>query len=427
MYFRQILDSAFQDRARKPDFSALLKKTDAAIEALKAAKESGERPLLALPEREDDLAIIEKIASELRKFSRLVVIGAGGASLGGQALCSLKRNPAVAHRVIFLDNIDPTTTDALLKALNLKDTAFLTISKSGATAETLSQALAIFDVARKTLGGDAAKHFFALTTPGANPLRDLAARYGWPCFEHDPKLGGRFSVLSLVGLIPAAVEGVDLKALRKGALSALNDTFARGGESEAAKGAALMVTWMNAGYDVNVFMPYADNLRTLGLWYLQLWSESIGKDGKGSTPALAIGATDQHSQLQLYLGGPRNKSFTLLLPDTKGKGLALPAELGTMPDLNYLAGHTLGNVMEAEQHATATTLIRHKHPVRIFEMNDVNEESFGALLMHFMLETILSAPLMGVNAFDQPAVEEGKQLVRDHLSGAPAKEKVSHG
>jgi glucose-6-phosphate isomerase len=411
MRYRQIFASATTP-------AALQEKTAEVIASLKKAKEAGELPSLVLPERTDDLAGIEAIANEFRAFAYLIVIGAGGASLGGQALTALKHHPLEVPKVLFLDNIDPLTTDRLLDSLALDKTAFLVISKSGETAETLSQALAIFEVAVKTIGAkEAAKRFTAITTPTNNPLRMLAVQHGWRCLDHDPKLGGRFSVLSLVGLIPACVAGLDLRALRRGANQALQDMLARGSESEVAKGAAWLAERMSAECTVNVWMPYSDALRTLGLWYLQLWSESIGKDGKGTTPALAIGATDQHSQLQLYLGGPSDKCFTLLLPQVKGTGLKLPESVGAIPGLSYLTGHTLGDVMEAEQRATAKTFIHHQHPLRMFELDKTDEETMGALMMHFMLETMIAAHLIGVNAFDQPAVEEGKRLVREYLGG----------
>jgi glucose-6-phosphate isomerase len=162
-------------------------------------------------------------------------------------------------------------------------------------------------------------------------------------------------------------------------------------------------------------MPYIDRLAHFGLWFRQLWAESLGKEGKGTTPVRAMGTVDQHSQLQLYLAGPRDKMFTLVALDTAGQGETVAVDLAGDRELAYLAGRRMGDLLDAEQRATATSLIRNGRPTRIFRLTQLNERSLGALLMHFMLETIIAADLLGVNAFDQPAVEEGKILAREYL------------
>ena len=165
-----------------------------------------------------------------------------------------------------------------------------------------------------------------------------------------------------------------------------------------------------------VLMPYVDRLADFGLWFRQLWAESLGKDGKGTTPINALGAVDQHSQLQLYLDGPRDKMFTVIMLDIAGKGPVVSPALANDDALSYLAGHTLGDLMDAEQRATAQTLIEHHRPTRIFRLETLNERVMGALFMHFMLETIIAAHMMDVDPFDQPAVEDGKNLARQYLA-----------
>jgi glucose-6-phosphate isomerase len=168
-------------------------------------------------------------------------------------------------------------------------------------------------------------------------------------------------------------------------------------------------------------MPYVDRLADFGLWYRQLWAESIGKDGQGTTPIRAMGTVDQHSQVQLYLDGPRDKLFSLVFSKCANTGGLVPKELASDPSLAYLAGRTLGDLLDAEQRATAETLINRGCPTRIFRIDQVNEQALGALMMHYMIETVVAAHLMGVDPFDQPAVEDGKILARKYLQESAKK------
>ncbi|MEX2642839.1 MAG: glucose-6-phosphate isomerase, partial [Acetobacterales bacterium] len=169
------------------------------------------------------------------------------------------------------------------------------------------------------------------------------------------------------------------------------------------------------GVAMSVLMPYCDRLGTFAMWYRQLWAESLGKDGMGTTPVKALGAVDQHSQVQLYLDGPRDKLFTLMLLDSAGRGGRV--ESARAPGkLSYLAGRTIGDLMEAEQNATAETLVRNGCPTRVIRLERLDEQALGALTMHYMLETIVAGRLMGVDPFDQPAVEQGKVLAREYLA-----------
>jgi glucose-6-phosphate isomerase len=409
----------------KDELEALLARTRPALERLKAWHRDGGLPLLRLPARREDLAVLGRFAGEVRrKFINLVVLGTGGSSLGGQTLVALADQgfgprPG-APKIHFMDNIDPASFAALFAALDPMRTGILAISKSGGTAETLAQLLLCLDWFGPLLGKAAlGEHFIAITEPKDNALRRVAARHGMRMLEHDPGIGGRYSVLSNVGLLPALVAGLDAAALREGAEAVLGATLAAAEPSHAAPalGAAVNIGLAERrGIGTAVLMPYIDRLAFFGLWFRQLWAESLGKDGKGTTPVRAMGTVDQHSQLQLYLGGPADKLFTLVTLAVAGVGGEMRGALsGDDAELDYLHGHRFGDLLDAEQRATAETLIKNGRPTRLFALPALAEKNLGALLMHFMLETIIAAELLGVDPFDQPAVEEGKVLARQFL------------
>jgi glucose-6-phosphate isomerase len=408
-----------KEGANKASFADALSKAEEAVAKLKVSKADGSLAVLNLPEREDDLALIEETARHISSFKTFVVIGMGGSSYGAKALCALAYNPfalAPAGGTIlhFIDNIDPLTSDRILLGLDLSTTIFAIISKSGDTAETLAHALILIQETQTKLGDKAVRdHFIAITEPKDSALRRLAEQHCMTVLDHDAGIGGRFSVLSNVGLLPAKVAGLNIRAIRKGAAEVIYQTFSAP-ISETAKGAALNYALMQQGRTLAVLMPYCDRLDAFNTWYRQLWAESLGKGGKGTTPMRSLGACDQHSQLQLYLDGPRDKFISLILLGQACKGAALPTL--SDPALAYLSGHTLGDLMEAEQRATAETLTRNQCPLRVFNLKQLDEETMGALMMHFMLETMIMGELLGVNTFDQPAVEEGKKLAREYLA-----------
>ncbi len=400
-----------------------------ALDWLRARHEDGALPLLRLPAQRDDLAALEQVADAFReRFDDVLVLGTGGSSLGGQTLYALADygfGPAQGRpRLTFMDNIDPDGFAALAKAVDYRRLGVIAISKSGGTAETLTQLMTLVSEIAGAVGEDALKrHVVAITEPGERPLRALASRWGLPVFDHDPGVGGRFSVLSLVGLLPAMIAGLDVAAVREGAAAVLDETLGAPDPSASrpAVGAAVSIGLLRAhGLATTVLMPYLDRLAYFGMWYRQLWAESLGKDGTGTTPIRAMGTVDQHSQLQLYLGGPRDKMFTVLTGKVKGTGGRVDKALADSHGLNYLGGRVMGDLLDAEQRATADTLIRKGRPTRVMQIDALNEYSLGALMMHFMLETIVAAHLLGVNAFDQPAVEDGKVLAREYLDAMTA-------
>ena len=318
-----------------------------------------------------------------------------------------------------MDNIDPDGFAALSMAVDYRRLGVIAISKSGGTAETLTQLLTLVPEMSRVVGEDQLKrHIVAITEPGPRTLRALAERWHLPVIDHDPGVGGRFSVLSLVGLLPALVAGLDAAAVRAGAATVLDEALQAPEPvaSRPAVGAAVSIGLLRAhGLATTVLMPYLDRLAYFGMWYRQLWAESLGKNGTGTTPIRAMGTVDQHSQLQLYLGGPRDKMFTVLTGAAKGTGGRVDADLADSQGLGYLAGRTMGDLLDAEQRATADTLKRNGRPTRLMRIDRLNEHCLGALMMHFMLETIIAAHLLGVDAFDQPAVEQGKVLAREYL------------
>jgi glucose-6-phosphate isomerase len=239
-----------------------------------------------------------------------------------------------------------------------------------------------------------------------------------PLLDHDTGVGGRYSALTNVGLLPAAMLGLDIAAVREGAGLALAPVLAKkpAAQVPAALGAALSVALAeNNDKSISVLMAYCDRLQRFTHWYVQLWAESLGKNGKGTTPLAALGPVDQHSQLQLFIDGPRDKLFTVVTVDGAGLGPRIDGELAKLAGEPGFAGKTIGDLVAAEGRATAETLAKNGCPVRTIHVNKLDEESLGALMMHFMLETIIAAHLLGVDAFDQPAVEEGKILAKKYL------------
>jgi len=386
------------------DYTRALTETRPALKRLAAWRDAGSHPFLIYPGKSDDLPVLEEVAQELRdQFRRVVVIGVGGASLGGQAVTALGPNESL----VFFDNPDGARLDATLA--NAAETAYLVISKSGATAETVAQTLL-------ALSRVPAKNFLFVTAPGENPLRQIAGEYGVRVIDHDPDLSGRFSVFSAVGMLPAMVAGLDAAGFRKGASEALAATLdtAEPAQAPPASGAALTLA-LSPRLAAVVFMPYDDRLLPFAHWQRQLWAESLGKDGRGETPVVARGAVDQHSQLQLYLDGPADKLFTMLITDGAQSGPTIAPKMAVQAGADYLAGRSLGDLMRAEFYATRDAICEAGRPLREIAIGKLDEPALGALMMHFMLETVIIALSLNINPFDQPAVERGKQLARDYL------------
>ncbi len=411
MPYRQQIDGCLAETIGagglpRTEFEALCIPAAAALSAIGDDLDAGRLPAFGIVGNDDDLVPLADLAARLRgDFERLVVLGIGGSSLGGRALTALAEAPPLC----FLDNLDARALDNVLGGG--ASTAYLAISKSGGTVETLSQLLACLQAVRLSAGeGELSRRFLLISEPGDNPFRQLAKRYALPILDHDPGIGGRYSVLSLVGLLPALVAGLDAQAVRSGAREALHAALAaaRGDDPAAAApaaGAALAVGLGRQGLTSSVLMPYAGRLADFAEWYCQLWAESLGKQGQGTTPIRALGPVDQHSQLQLYLDGPADKMFSLIGSESRGQGARLDPSALT-GEHGYLAGRSIGDVVAASFAGTTATLTANGRPVRSLHVDAVDEHTLGALFMHFMLETVVAARLFDVDPFDQPAVED---------------------
>lgn len=365
-------------------------------------------------------------ASVRGKFDDVVVLGIGGSALGTIAL----RTALLKHswnalsaderagdpRLHVLDNVDPVTIAALLARVNLARTLWIVISKSGGTAETMSQFLIVH--ARYAAAGLApAANFVFVTDPKQGALRPLAQSLGIRALDIPPNVGGRFSALTPVGILPAALAGIDVRALLAGAAD-----MARRCEpadlSRNPAGAYAVLQWLSDsahGKIINVFMPYSDQLRDLADWFVQLWAESLGKvrrDGTfvGQTPLAALGATDQHSQVQLFMEGPENKTVTFVGVRERGVDLEMSGEFPEVTGVAYLAGHSLAELMDVELRATAGALARRGRPNLSIELERVDAWHVGGLMLLLELATAYAGQLYGVDAFDQPGVELGKQF-----------------
>ena len=299
------------------------------------------------------------------------------------------------------------------------------VSKSGSTAETLSQTMVLLPRLIAAVGSDGLAACVTVISDPPNgsgplsPLRALAGNLGLTILDHRPGIGGRFAALTNVGLLPAAIAGLSPDKIRAGAGAVLDSVLgaATPGDAAPALGAALSVAIAEErGLTQTVMMTYLDRLAPFAAWYRQLWAESLGKEGKGTTPLAAQGTVDQHSQLQLWLDGPADKLFTLVCGHSAGLGPELKPLGGAGPELDWLRGRRLGDLLDAEQAATRDSLVARGHPVRMIEVDGADEVTLGALMMHFTLETILAADLLGVDPFGQPAVEDGKALARQIMA-----------
>lgn len=412
--FSQNIDSALAlvERAK---FDAWSAKAGEAVAQIANAPTPEMTAMFKLPAQVDDLAEIEAIGTQIAEhYTHLVIIGMGGSSLGGETLAMALRKQG-GLKLHYLDNIDPLTIAVLVEALPWATTAFLIVSKSGSTIETLALFAVMLREAKARAGARYAKAFTIITIPNGNPTHAIATEHGMRVVAHDVDLCGRFAILSAVALIPAAAVGVDIRALRAGANITLAENM-RTPLAAAGEVAALHMALRDKKIAMHVMMHYCDRFGGLLLWHRQCWAESLGKDGQGTTPIRSRGVTDQHSQLQLYLEGPRDKFFTSLILDMAGQGAKIGFDSGD-ESLAYLTGHTLGDLSMAEQRATNATLIAAGCPVRTITCATLDETVLGALLMHFTLEVTLTASLMGVNAFNQPAVEAGKKLALEYLAG----------
>ncbi|MDC0060270.1 hypothetical protein OAJ19_01005 [Pelagibacteraceae bacterium] len=362
-----------------------------------------------------DINLIDHTIEQTEKFKRnkkiFVVFGTGGSNLGARALINtLTKQP---KNILFFDNIDPLFFQDEIINLDLNTTGFIIISKSGTTPETLSQFGSIINIAREKNNLDMLfKNCLVLTEFKDSPLFNIAKKNICTLLEHKKDIGGRYSIFSNVGMIPAILAGLDVKKVHLGASKVIeNSDFL-----DTCKFAQIFKFCSSNNYFSNVMMTYSDGLTYFGKWYLQLWAESIGKKDRGITALHAVGTTDQHSQLQLYLDGPKDKFFTFIKSNYHKKGLKIDTEIMKEESVNYLINKTMGDLMHAEQDATIDTFKLNNFKFREILLSEINEEAMGGLMANSIMETIAACIYFEVDPFDQPAVEQGKALTKKYLS-----------
>ncbi len=399
---------------------------------LREKRKGGELPFFDLPYQKEEVSRILRTVRGLKgRFENFVVLGIGGSALGAKALFlalshpqhnllpKRKRNGAL--RLFIADNIDPEGFQALLDIFDLKKTVFNVISKSGGTAEVISQFLVVRELLRQRLGPKGYRSNIIITTDSRKgALREITTKEKLKSFAVPGGVGGRFSVLTPVGLLPVAAAGIDIEELLAGAASMDRQCQAASfQENPAYLGAMLQyLADTKKGKSVSVIMPYADSLSGVGDWYCQLWAESLGKKysldkelvNVGQTPVKAVGVTDQHSQLQLYLEGLFNKVVIFIAPQRYKQEVKMPPAYEDIEAVSYLGGHTLNELIQAEQDATELTLTKNSRPNWKISLPEINPFSLGQILYFFEVQTVFAGGLYNIDPLDQPGVEEGKRI-----------------
>lgn len=368
---------------------------------------------------------VEDMAAEIRTFRDVVVVGIGGSSLGAKSVWhALRKRPYSPCWLHFVENVDPFDLNQLLLRLDAETTAVICISKSGGTIETVVQYLVLRDWLTRHLGARARRHQWIVTDPEQGWLRELARKEGLPSLPVPPKVGGRYSVLTAVGLLPLAVIGADVGLLLEGAAD--NADRCKGSNPEQNRALEMAALYFlldrTRGKRVSVMMPYVNRLRLFVDWYCQLWAESLGKhtgDGQepaGTLPVRAMGAVDQHSQLQMYLESRHDKMFTFIELAQWEQDVAIPLSADDATQFPYLHSRSLAEVIDAEFNATRQTITDAGHPNMTLRLPSLDTHVLGQLIDLYQRVTVYTARLYGVNPLDQPAVERGKKLAVQYLS-----------
>ena len=403
-------------------------------EELAAARQAGRLPFYDLP-RQDVSGLLRAARERAGTFRSLVVLGIGGSALGLIALDAALRSPyrwaSPPPDLYVLDNIDPERVATLLAALKPEETLVNVITKSGDTAETMASFLVLRKWLIDALGEDGyRRRMLATTSASHGALRRIADQDRLESFEIPEGVGGRFSVLTPVGLLPAALVGMDIEGLLAGA-GDMDRRLASGSleKNPAYLEAVLHCLGYGQGRKISVMFAYADRLYGLADWYRQLWAESLGKRvdleggiGRvGPTPVKALGVTDQHSQVQLYREGPDDKIFTFLRVKSFADPVPIPAAFADDAAVSYLGGHSLGELFQAEEEATEVALAMEGRPVTSVTFPAVGAREAGEFFHFFEAATVAAGALLRINPLDQPGVEEGKNFAYG-LLGRPGYE-----
>jgi len=430
---------AAEDAISSESILACKDKLKSAALAMDTKRKAGEMKWRELPNNQAEVVkdIIQTGKKVAEKYENFVLFGIGGSALGPlavhQAINHLQYNDLPKEkrknkpRFFVVDNIDPERINALLDVIDVSKTMFNVVTKSGSTSETMAQFLLITDILKTTVGSAYAKQIIVTTDEFKGSLIGIAKKEGFKTFFVPDGVGGRFSQLCPVGLLPAAVCGIDIEELLAGAafmdrLCSENDVFA----NPAYMGALLQYLSMQKGKNISVMMPYADSLRLMADWYAQLWAESLGKKSSvagdlifaGQTPVKALGVTDQHSQVQLFTEGPFDKVVTFLTVENYRKEVIIPMGFETVPDVSFLGNHSFNKLIQSEQIATEYALVKAKRLNMTIRFTEVNEFSVGQFLYLLEVMTAFAGELLEINAFDQPGVEEGK-IATYALMGRP--------
>ncbi|MBR5192123.1 MAG: glucose-6-phosphate isomerase [Clostridia bacterium] len=409
-------------------FASNTKLVKNAFNTVKENRGKGMMGWTELPYNQNEIVedIIATAKDIKKKFDNFVVLGIGGSALGPiavfQALCHLRHNELPkkvrkAPKLYVEDNVDPERMNALLDVIDVEKTMFNVVTKSGSTSETMSQYLIIMDILKKKLGDKAKDHMIATTSMSKGNLIKIAKEENLKTFYIPDGVGGRFSELCPVGLLPAAVVGIDIKELLAGAKFmdkiCMNPSVKK---NPALLLALLQYESMKNGKNIGVMMPYADSLKYIADWYCQLWAESLGKavDNEGNyvyagqTPVKALGVTDQHSQVQLYREGPFDKVITILAVENFRSSVEISQGLPHIPDVNFLCGHTMNELINTEREATEYALTTANRPNHTIYLNEVNAFTIGQLLFMFEMQTAFAGAMLNIDTFNQPGVEGGK-------------------
>lgn len=358
---------------------------------------------------------IEAVVGQLPAATDVILVGIGGSALGAATVADALGSEVELH---VLDHLDPVVISETLRQVDLSNTVVHIVSRSGTTTETVANAMIVTN-AMADAGVDWTERTF-VTTGEEGPLRSLAEQHGLPVLDPPEGVPGRYSVLSTMGLPALALCGIDLDDLLEGgqdAVANLDDSLF---DAPAYAFGAISYGLAARGASVNAMMPYAEGLETFAEWFAQLWAESLGKDGLGQVPVRALGVTDQHSQLQLYRGGPANVQVSFLRVTDRTTDVAVPTE--AVSEAAGIAGSSLSEIVDAEFKATEASLAAAGRPTVRIDISTLDERSLGDLLVSMEAACMMAAELLGVNAFNQPAVDWGKRATRGLLQDAETEE-----
>lgn len=379
----------------------------------------GAQGWLGCPDDAKLLTEIHRVVQEKKHFTTCLVIGIGGSDLGARAAYQALRHTGKGMLLEFAGgNTDPDELEDVLSRLDLSKTVVNIISKSGDTVEPMSTFFVVRDLLKKKFGKNFSHHIVATTDADCGSLRALAEREGYDTLPIPKNIGGRFSVLTAVGLFPLACAGIDVKKILRGAAS-VRDDF-RKSKADTASQFALnqYLSDSERRQSIHVLMPYSSRLEQFGRWYRQIWAESLGKklnvDGDtvnvGPTPIAALGVTDQHSQIQLYVEGPNNKTVTFIEVEKFDSSLSVPVGAKDIKPLAYLSKIPFARIIHAERKGTAEALRLANRPNGTLSIPSISPESIGALFMFFQIATGVAGELYNINTYNQPGVEEGKRV-----------------